>query len=250
MAFRMFDSATFEVSASRPIRSSVKNINHVVEALLTSTTTTPISACTLELQGSMKGELTCPNTAPTLAIGSTAQYIKTGSFNYSINGTSYNKTTVAAGTVITDLSGTAITGTITDAKYGGINFYINAAGTVRSAIPGRLLTGAQAYDTAAEVITALDAVETPYLWCYIGRAIVLSSGGFTIGTTGFTSVTTYFDAPMPYRKLDDYAFDSTDLKNNTIFQVVDASAPFIRLMVTAATGTGKITARYTPGMTM
>jgi hypothetical protein len=256
MAFKLFNNATISASNafmfSKGVRLSRHISKHTVMAELYDSGTTKITAATLSLQASMKGNLTCPNTAPTLAIGSTAQNIKTGTFNFSVNGTSYNKATVAAGTEPIDLStGTAITADITGSKFGGLLMYIKTDGTVRSICPAGL-AGTQAYNSAALCHAGLDAIQIELAeWCYIGRLVVTAGGGgFTFGTTALTGVDTYYDAPMPWMELAPYALDATDISKHTaIFHVVDRAAKYVRVGLTAITGAGSITVRYIPGET-
>jgi hypothetical protein len=254
MAFKLFDKAALAVMASRGVKTKTcsNNSRHTVQAEIYDSGTTKVTALTLSLQASTKGNLTCPNTSPTLAIGSTAQNIKTGTFNYSIGGVSYNKTTVAAGTAPTDRSsGAAITGDITGSKFGGLLMYINSSGTVRSIAPEGV-AGTQAYESAALCHVGLDTLQDASessAWCYIGRVVVTAAGGgFTFGTTAFTGVDTYYDAVMPWLELAPYPLSATDISNHSvIFHVADRPSEYIRAMVTAVTGAGFITLRYTPG---
>jgi hypothetical protein len=255
MAFKLFDKTTLALMVSKPIKTSMRNSRHTVQVEVFDSGTTKVTALTLALQASMKGDLTCPASAPTLAIGSTAQNVKTGTFNYTIKGVSYNKTTVAAGTAPTDLStGAAITGAITGSKYGGLLFYIDASGNVRSRIPGGAVDSTQAYNTAALCHAALDTLQAASEsadWCYIGRLVVTAAGGgFTFGTTALTGVDTYYDATRPWMELAPYVLSAADIASHTaIFHVADRPVEYVRAAVTAVTGAGSITLRYNPGET-
>lgn len=245
MAFKMLDNAT-AIGASRPVKLSRAARNHTVEVMLNSTGTTKISAATVELQGGNTQTLTCVNTSPTLADGSTAQNIKTGAFYYQLNGTNYSKADVAAGEVITDVGGTAITATITGSKYGGVVICMNSAGTLRCITPDYGLTTTQAYTTAALCNAALDLVVVPYGFCYIGKLIITAAvGGFTFGTTALTGVSTYYNAVCPYHTLYSYALDATDITNQqAMFHVADKTIEVARVYLAALTGAGYITVKY------
>ena len=162
MAFRMLDQIA-AVGASAPVKSARGTVDHDVEIFLESTTTTPISACTVKLQGGNQRETTCVHTTATLAIGSTAQNImNTDTIYFMIDGTNYTKANVAAGVAPTDPNGVAITAAITDAKYGGLNVYMNTSGAIKCKVPtGYGVAQLQAFEDAATCLAALKTVATP-----------------------------------------------------------------------------------------
>jgi hypothetical protein len=248
MSFRMLD-AIAAIGSSAPVKSARGTIDHEIEVILDSTTTTPISACTVKLQGGNERTITCVHTTATLAIGSTAQRIKnTDTLYYMIDGTNYTVATVAAGAAPTDPSGTAITAAITDAKYGGVNVYMSTAGLVKCKVPtGYGVTTLQAFDDAATCLAALKTVETPQGYCLLGRAVVLCSSAFTFGTTALTGVTTFYNEACPYYDMETYTFDATDITNQrAFFKVQGKHAKYVRVYLDTLTGTGTVTARYTP----
>jgi predicted enzyme related to lactoylglutathione lyase len=247
----MLDDAT-AIGASRPIKSNHRVQDHVVEVILNSTGTTKITAATVSLQGGNENTITCVSTTPALADGSTAQRVKTGSANtyYQIKGTNYVKATVAAGEVITDVGGTAITAAITGSKYGGVVMCVDSSGNVRSITPDYGLTTTQAYASAALCNVALDAVIVPSGFCYLGKLIVTAAGGgFTFGTTALTGVSTYYDAYSPFYDLEAHAFTEAELSaQRALFMVTGQSADYVRVFLSALTGAGYITVKYTPIM--
>jgi len=249
MAFLMQDQHT-AIGASRPIKVSNRIQDYGVEVILNSTTTTKITACTVALQGGNTKTETCVSTPAGLADGSTAQRIKTGSANtyYQINGTNYAKATVAAGDVITDTGGTAITAAITGSKYGGVVVCIDASGNVRMKTPDGLLATTQAYDSAALCNAALDLVVVPSAFCKLGKLVVTAAGGgFTFGTTALTGVSTYYDEYCPYYSLESHVFTEDELTaQRAYFTVTSVQAKYIRTFISALTGTGKVTVKLYP----
>jgi hypothetical protein len=165
-----------------------------------------------------------------------------------IDGTNYSVATVAAGAVITDPSGTAITAAITDAKYGGVNVYMSTGGLIKCKVPtGHTLISLQAYDDAASCLAALKTVETPQGYCLIGRAVILCSTAFTFGTTALTGVTTFYNEACPYYDMESYTLDATDITNQrAFFKVAGKHADYVRTYIDTLTGTGYVTVKYSP----
>lgn len=249
MAFLMQKEAT-AIGASRPIRSPKRIQDYGVEVFLNSTGTTKITACTVALQGGNDNTETCVSTPAGLADGSTAQNIKTGSAYtyYQIAGTNYAKATVAAGGVITDTGGSAITAAITGSKYGGVVVCIDGSGNVRMIAPDGLLATTQAYASAATCNAALDLVVVPSAFCKLGKLVVTAAGGgFTFGTTALTGVSTYYDEYCPYYNLATHVFTEDELSaQRAYFMVSSQQAKYLRTFISALTGSGKITVKLHP----
>jgi hypothetical protein len=252
MSFKLLNQAT-AIGASYPIKSARGTIDHEVEVFLESTTTTAISVAQVKLQGGNENPITCVHDTATLAIGSTAQNIKnTGTMHYMIDGTNYTIATVAAGVAPTDIGGTAITAAITDAKYGGVNVYMNTAGAIKCRVPlGYGIATLQAFASAATCLAALKLVVTPKEYCLIGRAVVLCSSAFTFGTTALTGVTTFYNEACPYYDIETYSLNATELANSrAFFNKNGVHAKYVRAYLSALTGTGYVTVKYNPVETM
>ena len=122
-------------------------------------------------------------TTPTLAIGSTASAVSSVYFNFSIDGTSYSKAAVAAGTA----PGTS---TVVTSKYGAVAFDIGANGTI-DAVPAA--ANGAGYTTALLAIAGVPAAASDHV--RMGYVTVIKSDGtFTFGTTNFdaANVTTAY----------------------------------------------------------
>lgn len=123
---------------------------------------------------------------PALGIGSTAQNVANAAFDYSINGTTYAKGAVAAGTAPgNDVVPTGL--------YGAVAFDIDAAGTITAVEAPANATG---YASAAAAALALPAVA--YNKVRMGYVTASKSdGAFTFGTTALDAANTtvaYTDA--------------------------------------------------------
>lgn len=248
MAFKMIDAGT-AIGASLPVRCGRWVKDHFVEVFLTSSGTTKITAATVILQGGSTNPTTCVSTNPSLADGSTAQRIANGAFYYQIDGTNYTIGANATGTVVTHVNGTALTQTITGSKFGGVVVVANAAGAIRVIPPANgIATGVQAYDSAEALNLVLDAIVPTSGWCYLGKLVITAAGGgFTWGTTALTGVSTFYDASCPYHNLQTYALDATDITNQQgSFSLTNKHVDFVRVYLSALTGAGYVSVKYTP----
>lgn len=246
MAFLMQNQAT-AIGASRGIKVGKGVTDHTVEVDVLSTTGTAISAVTVNLQGSMTGEDrdTGVLTNPTLADGSTAQRVSSATFYYILNGTSYTKTSVAAGEVFTNVeTAAAFTGTITGSTVGGAVVMLNSAGTMYHWFPA----STQAYASIAACLLVLRAYVPPKNMCRIGYVVISAAGGgFTFGTTALTGVSAYFNDTSTFIDFASHALDASEITaHRSLFHVSDKTAPYIRTFLSALTGTGYVTVRYTP----
>lgn len=125
---------------------------------------------------------------PNLAIGSTTTAVATGAFDYSINGTTYSKTAVVAGTA----PGNDV---VPLGKYGAVAFDIGIDGTIDAIEAPANATG---YDTASAAVAALPVPADAHI--RIGYVTASKSdGAFTFGTTALNAANTtvaYTDATV------------------------------------------------------
>lgn len=118
-------------------------------------------------------------TDPALGIGSTPANVASAAFSYSINGTTYAKGAVAAGTA----PGNDV---VPINKYGAVAFDINAAGTITAIEAPANATG---YATAADAVLALpDAADATVRIGYV--TAIKTDGPFTFGTTSLAAANT------------------------------------------------------------
>jgi hypothetical protein len=246
MSFLMQNEAT-AIGASRPIRSNSKFTDHMVETVLSGTSGI-ITACTINLQGGNDQTETCVNSSAGLTTGTSTAKVANSTFYYQIKGTNYTIAANAVGTILTTVGGTAITQTITASKYGGLVFVAETSGTIRAITPSGLATGAQAYNTAALCNAALDAIAIPSDACYIGKIVILDAGaGTTFGTTALSTNSQFYSAFCPFYTLYSHVFSEAGVSaQREMFSVNDEHADFIRTYISALTGTGKVTVKYTP----
>jgi len=113
-------------------------------------------------------------TTPTLAIGTTTSAVSSVYFNFSVDGTSYAKAAVAAGTP----PGTS---TAPQNKYGAVAFDIGINGTI-DATPAT--NNWEGFTTALLAIAGVPAVATDHV--RMGYVTAMNTAAaFTFGTTGF-----------------------------------------------------------------
>lgn len=93
--------------------------------------------------------------APTLSVGSTAENVATTAFQFRIDGVTYAKAAVTAGTAL-GITDTINTGAATGSFFGGFAAQINAAGTVsfKSVATDQVYTSEAAAEVAARAIAA------------------------------------------------------------------------------------------------
>lgn len=248
MAFKLLDGAT-AIGASPAIKVGKNVIDHTCDVKFTSLAATAISALTVVLQGASTNEhaVTGPITNPTLAIGSTAEQWKTGTFYYRINNTNYSKATVAAGAAFSAAHA------VTAEKYGVVLCFINAAGTVST----KVVSATQAYTTAALAHTAADAYLPTVLTsdlCYIGRILINAESGndWNANTDDLTNgsdltTATFLSEPITFMDLGTNAFSAGEITAmRAMWHTPAKNVRYVRLFVSALTGTGEIDGWYTP----
>ena len=131
--------------------------------------------------------------APTLAIGSTKSAVSNIAFTYQINGVSYAKAAVAAGTA----PGNDV---IPQGKFGAVAFDIGADGTIDVVEAAANATG---YNTAVLAVAGL--AEPGISHARMGYVTASKSdGAFTFGTTLLDAANTtvaYTDSPTMFNAL-------------------------------------------------
>jgi hypothetical protein len=115
---------------------------------------------------------------PGLAIGSTPANLASGAFSFSINGMSYTKAAVAAGTALTAT-------VVPQNKYGAFGLQIPSGGTLAVIDAAANATG---YASAALALAAWKAVAPTAANVVLGCVIVIcTSGTFTGATTSLAA---------------------------------------------------------------
>lgn len=238
----MIDRATAtKASQARKIDNITE---HTVYASFRSLAATKISALTVKLQGSELGtdDTLGVITDPTLVIGSTAERVANSAFDYLINGTTYSKAAVAAGSVFTAAHIVSAT------KFGVILLYINTAGAISSKVP----LATQAYATAALAHTAADTIAADANICYIGRILInAGAGAWTANTDDMTAASdlttaTFLSETSTFIDLASHAFSAAEITaQKAMFHVSNKGIKYTRLYLSTLTGTGEVTATWT-----
>jgi hypothetical protein len=255
MAFKLLDGVS-AIGASRalllPNGAGVKD--HTVFSSFRSLAATPISAVTINIQGSNTGDdaSTGVITNPTLAIGSTAEKLANALFYYRIKDTNYSLAVNAVGSTFTSAHVIA-----TGSKYGVIDLYVNAAGTIISLAP----LATQSYGTAAAAHSAADAltyINKPGApgenYCYIGRILIQSKAGasWTANTDDMTNGSdctsaTFLSYTSSFTNMVVYPYSPDDITSQrATFTLVNYPVRYVRLFLSALTGTGTVDAIYHP----
>jgi hypothetical protein len=255
MGFKLLDGAT-AIGASRAIKlpNQAGTKDHTVFSLFRSLDATKISALTISLQGSNTGDdaRTGVITNPGLAIGSNAIRFANDLFYYRIKDTNYSLALNAVGSQFTAAHVIA-----TGSKYGVIDLYVNAAGTFLSLVP----LATQAYDTAADAHAAADALTYPGKagapgenYCYIGRILIQSNAGgsWTAKTDDMTNgsdctTATFLSSTSSFVNILTHAYAPDEITDQrAAFSIANYPINYVRLFLSALTGTGTVDAVYHP----
>lgn len=258
MAIKLLDAVT-AVGTSRSVRIGDNVLDHTVDCVFNSTTTTEISAVVLKLQGSETNEDAVNGivTEAALAVGSTAENVANGAFAYRINNVHYTKGAVAAGTALTAgldrLSATVGDYKITLSKFGGFKVYVDGSGNIKFSYPALQ----QAYATVALANTAVDAlpnaIDDGTKYIAIGKVLIENDGtewvAATDDLTGASDVTSvaFISIGSSFIDMATHTFTATELANGRAsFVVAGQGALYVRGYLSTLTGTGVVTCRYTP----
>ena len=254
--FRLFDDVASQGTVSNAIKMPRGTKRMAMEVVVKHRAATPVSACEIAVQGSLRGEDkdTGVITSATLAIDSTATRYANAAFYYRINGTTYS---VAADSAGNQFTAAHVIGDGASALWGVINIYIDAAGTFVSLVPA----ATQIYATAELALTAAEAMATPSAYCYVGHILINSdTSTWTAKTDDMTDasdLTTadFYSETSSFINFTDNAggdvtnnMTATELTNGRSFVNIPVSdammaAKWVRLYMKTLTGTGKIIAR-------
>lgn len=259
------------VGVSKAIQVPRQVAQHSVYTEFRSLAATKISAVTLKLQGSLVGPreyapggiesgismnddvLTGVITDPGIVIGSTPERVANVAFDYQINGISYSKGAVAAGSVFSAAHMVAA-GT---GKWGVVNIYINAAGLIITRVPGSSQTGSQSYASAALAHVAGDALNMPVPdVCYIGRILInADSSTWTANTDDLTNgsevtTATFLSETTSFFDLATHVFSAPEIINQkAMWHRIEKNVEYVRHYLSTLTGTGKLSSyHYTGGV--
>jgi hypothetical protein len=254
--FKMFDREDTAGAVSNAIKMPRHGKRMVLDTVIEHRAATPISACEIAIQGSMKGEdrNTGMITSATLAIDSTAEKFANAACYYRINGTNYS---VAADSAGNAFSAAHVIGDGASALWGVINIYIDAAGAFSSRVP----TTPQVYTSAELALVAAEAMVTPSNLCYVGHILIQSdTSTWTANTDNMTDggeLTTadFRSATSSFITFQDGAggdisdqLTATELTNGRSLVNIPVSdtmmaAGYVRLYLKTLTGTGYVTSR-------
>lgn len=233
------DDITFEGSAIGAGTSQRASGLHTVRFEIEPIGVTPVSAAKIMFQGS-PNDVGADNGAITVAstdIGTpdTAKF-GYGLFYYRVNAVNYSKGASAAGSTFTAAHA------ISASKYGAINIYINASGTLRTAVP---LTP-QAYTTALLAITATEALTPPRGFIKVGMIVIQNDGStWTANTDDLidasdVTLAAFYDITSSFTEIDEYELVAGDItaQKGTFYLSRDLPAAYIRIFLSAITGEG------------
>jgi hypothetical protein len=243
------DGAT-AIKASRAIHlSNAIGVKlHTIIAQFNQIGATAFSAATIVLQGSQHNDDadTGMITNPTLAIGSTPERFANAGFYFQVSNTTYTKAINAAGTVF---SAAHVIGDGASALWGVVNIYINASGSWLTEVPST----PQIYTTAALALAAANAMPARGGYTRVGQILINSdTTTWTANTDDMTNgsdlTTATFISTLPqFQDMTTYALVAADITaHQCMFHVKDKNPPYVRLFLSALTGSVSVDAWYAP----
>ena len=122
--------------------------------------------------------------ASTLSTGSTAERVANTAFQYRIDGVTYSKAAVTAGTAL-GITDTINTGTATGSFFGGFLMQVNAAGTISF----KAAAADQVHETEAVALAAIQAIAPTAGNVVVGYFVVGANAdsAWTAGTDDLTA---------------------------------------------------------------
>ena len=197
MSRRLLNGVT-AIGASQALRlpNHLGVKDHTIIGRITPTGVTAVTGLTMSLQGSndmadaVTGVVTGAGLVAASSGGGNGKYPAIGQqFTYLINGMNYTVNAATAGQSFNETAGNTVNAAGTGDKFGAINLYIDAAGTIHSTAPATN----QAYTSAALAVAAAQGVTSaPPTWCLIGMVIIEANAlTWTANTTTFAGATNY-----------------------------------------------------------
>jgi hypothetical protein len=254
--FKMFDREDTAGAVSNAIRMPKHGKRMVLENVIEHRAATPVSACEVAIQGSMKGDDrdTGMITSAMLAVDTTATRFANAACYYRINGTNYSVAADAAGNTF---SAAHVIGDGASKLWGVINVYIDTSGAFSTRVPMET----QTYASAELALTAAEAMVTPSTLCYVGHILIQSDAttwtantddmtdGSDLTTADFRSATSSFITFQDGAGGDiTDQMTATELTNGRSLVNIPVSdtmmgAKWVRLYLKTLTGTGYLTSR-------
>ena len=198
----------------------------------------PVSAAKIMMQGSPNndGADNGAITSPVLSAGDTSEQVANELFYYRVSSVNYSKAAVPAGSTFSAAH------VISASKYGAINIYVNAAGTIRTTVP----VTPQAYDTALAAITAADLVSIPRNNIQIGMIVIQNNGSLWTANTddlldgGDVTVAAFYNVTSSFTEIAEHELSAGEItaQKGTFYLSRDLPASYIRIFLSSITGEG------------
>lgn len=181
--------------------------------------------------------------SPQLAVGSTTTNIAHGLFQYLINEVNVEKAADAVGVPFTAVHKVAAS------KFGAINVYINAAGTISTKINSAGQTDTLSFDTAALALANVNAIAHPTDTIKIGTILIENDASLWTANTddlvdaSDVTTATFFSTTSSFTEIDEYELNADDIINQKGVFYLDDNLPdsYARTFLSTVTGSGTFT---------
>lgn len=230
-----------------------KNVIHRVRFNIIPAGVVPVTAAKIQIMGSadnsggptlVAADEIGPVISANLQEGSTPAdgKIAHGLFYYRIETTNYSKDADAVGVVFTAVHKVALN------KFGAINVYINAAGTISTWIDSAAQTDELAHNTAALALAEAQSSDFPHPAdnVLIGTILIGADGTQWVANTddltdaGDLVTATFLNTTSSFRTLYEYTLTAPDIAaQKGVFYKADIPDSYKRLFLSEITGDGQ-----------
>jgi hypothetical protein len=228
-------------------KQNVEKYHHIVHFSIKPIGMTKVTDAKIQIQGSITGYGEGPIIPASLDIGTTTQRIANGLFYYQIDGNNKSLAENLAGSVF------SASHKIAASKYGAINVYVDAAGTISTKIHDTDQAGTIAYNSADDALqSALSGYfPHPQNTVKIGTLVIQNNGVlWTANTNNLTAdvvAVTFFDDASDFVPIDEYDLstdpDAIDRQKGAFYLTEYKSDFYMRIFVHSITGDGELTVR-------
>lgn len=226
-------------------KQNIEEYQHIVNFSIKPTGMTRVTTAKIQIQGSPNNNEEGAIIPAGLKLGTIPERIANGLFYYQINGENKSLAENLVGSVF------SFQHKIAASKYGAINVYVDAAGTISTRIHDTDQAGTIAYDDANNALKSAlsDYFPHPANKIKIGTLIIQNNG--TLWTATFDSLTdditavTFFDDVSDFISIEEYDLsndpDAIDRQKGGFYIVESKPDFYMRFFVYDISGDGEFT---------
>lgn len=226
-------------------KQNIEKYQHIVNFTIKPTGMTKVTTAKIQIQGSFSNNGEGAIIPAALAEGTTPENIKNGLFYYQIDGENKSLAENLVGSVF------SFQHKIAASKYGAINVYVDAAGTIHTRIHDTDQAGTIAYDDAENALKSAlsDDFPHPANTIKIGTLVIQNNGVLWTATldslTDDITAVTFFDDTSDFISIEEYDLstdtDAIARQKGGFYVTEDKTDFYMRLFVYDIDGDGEFT---------